>query len=333
MSQDERQATSVVTGGAGFIGSHLVDVLLARGESVIVIDNFSTGTWENLGDLDRPGLRVLEGRVSQVLPDLEAGAIDSIYHLAAVVGVQLVVKSPIRTVETNINETSAILGFAAGRRTPLLLASSSEVYGASRSQPMKEDDDVTYGPTTVSRWSYGCSKAIDEYLALAWHRERKLPVCIVRFFNTVGPRQVGTWGMVLPRFVASALAGEPLLVYGDGMQSRCFCDVRDVAAVLPELLACPGISGRVVNLGRDQPVTMTALAALVIETLDSPSVIEYRSYEDVFGSGFDDIRVRQPDLARIRNAVGFSPAISLQESIRDLARTCATGRVEEDLRA
>jgi UDP-glucose 4-epimerase len=201
----------------------------------------------------------------------------------------------------------------------VLLASSSEVYGKSTRTPFGEDDDVVYGPTIYSRWSYACSKAIDEYLALAHHREHGLPVTIARFFNTVGPRQVGTYGMVLPRFVAAALAGRDLEVYGDGRQTRCFCDVRDVVEVLPLLLADPGCAGRVFNIGHDGPISIRALAECVVDTLGSASRIVQVPYEDAFGPGFDDLRDRQPDLRRIRGAVGFAPSVPLEQTIRDLA--------------
>jgi len=224
---------SLVTGGAGFIGSHLVEHLLARGDSVTVIDNLSTGRLENLDQaVASSRLRVITRDVSSALPSLDPRQFSEMYHLAAAVGVRLVIEEPIRTIETNVHETSAALRFAGEARVPLLLASTSEVYGKSTKTPFSEDDDVTYGPTTLSRWSYACSKAIDEYLALAYHATHHLPVTIVRFFNTVGPRQVGRYGMVLPRFVKAALRNEPLEVHGDGTQSRCFCDARDSVPAL-----------------------------------------------------------------------------------------------------
>lgn len=318
---------TLVTGGAGFVGSHLVEHLLRRGDRVTVIDDLSTGRRSNLDQAaleagDR--LCVVEGRVGACIGQVRERP-DEIYHLAAAVGVRLVVEQPIHTIENNVLETSALLRFAVTHRVPTLLTSTSEVYGKGVRTPFREDDDVVYGPTSVTRWSYACSKAIDEYLALAYHREHGLPVVIVRLFNTVGPRQVGDYGMVLPSFVRRALRHEPLQVHGDGRQSRCFCDVRDVVPALARLLASPACRGRVHNLGRDEPVTIGALAELVIRTLGSRSIIEHVAYEEVFPVQFDDLRVRQPDLSRVRAAIGFAPSIPLERTIRDLAAHLSDG--------
>lgn len=323
MRRDQGKRT-LVTGGAGFIGSHLVERLLARGDDVTVVDNLSTGRLSNLEGIRRDPesarrLRVVARDVSSALPTLDSRDFDEIYHLAAAVGVRLVLEEPIRTIETNVHEASAILRFAAETQTPMLLASTSEVYGKSAKTPFAEDDDVVYGPTTFSRWSYACSKAIDEYLALAYHGQHALPVTIVRFFNTVGPRQVGRYGMVLPRFVKAALKGDALEVHGDGSQSRCFCDVRDAVPVLTSLVGDRRHAGRVFNLGRDEVVSIRELAQLVIDTLGSTSTIRLIPYEQAFASGFDDLLVRQPELRRIREAVGFRPAIALEQTIRDIA--------------
>jgi UDP-glucose 4-epimerase len=314
----------LITGGAGFIGSHLSELLLDAGHSVTVVDNFSTGRRANPGIVRSVAsrgerYRVIEGEVSEIIPTLSAADYDAIYHLAAAVGVRLVVEKPIHTIETNIHETSVVLRFAAERRTPILVASTSEVYGKGVRVPMREDDDVLYGSTSFSRWCYACSKAIDEYLALAYHREQDLPAVIVRFFNTVGPRQIGDYGMVLPRFVRAALEGKDLEVHGDGRQSRCFCDVRDVVRALPRLLGAPGCVGRVFNLGRDESISVKALAELVIATLGSRSGIRMVPYDQAFAAGFDDLAVRQPDLTRIRAAIGFAPSIPLEQTILDLA--------------
>ena len=289
-----------------------------------MIDDFSTGRRGNLATVrsvasrvDR--YRVIEGTVSAVLPTLSPLEYDCVYHLAAAVGVRMVVERPIHTIETNVHETSAVLRFCSERALPVLIASTSEVYGKGVRVPMREDDDVVYGSTGFSRWCYACSKAIDEYLALAYHREFGLPAVIARFFNTVGPRQIGDYGMVLPRFVAAALEGRDLEVHGDGTQSRCFCDVRDVVRVLPRLVETPACHGRVFNIGREQSVTIRELAELVISTLGSPSAIRVVPYEKAFAAGFDDLLVRQPDLTRIREAVGFEPSIPLVQTIRDLA--------------
>jgi len=320
----------LVTGGAGFIGSHLVDVLLAQGAAVTVVDDLSTGRRSNLDPAvvaaTRSGAGRLEtvvARVSEALPAMGSRRFDAIYHLAAAVGVRLVVEDPAASAERNVTETAAILRFAAAARTPILVASSSEVYGKGVRSPFREDDDLAFGPPTVSRWSYGLSKAIDEQLALAMHRSESLPVTVARFFNTVGPRQRGRWGMVLPRFVAAAVAGEPLEVHGTGTQVRCFCDVRDVSAALPRLLADPAHHGRVFNVGTDAPISIEALAALVIETLGSRSTIRRVPHAAVFGPGFEDLEVRIPDLARIRSAIGFAPTIPLRQTIADVAAEMA----------
>ena len=314
----------LITGGGGFIGSHLSELLLDAGDEVTVVDDFSTGRRENV-DVVRavasrlPRYRVLEGNSSNVLATLDPRDFDCVYHLAAAVGVRLVVEKPIHTIETNVHETSAVLRFAAQTSLPILIASTSEVYGKGVRVPMREDDDVVYGSTAYSRWCYAASKALDEYLALAYHREHGLPAVIVRFFNTVGPRQIGEYGMVLPRFVQAALEGRDLEVHGDGMQSRCFCDVRDVVRALPRLMHDPSCRGRVFNLGRDESITIRALAEHVVRTLGSSSGIRLVPYDMAFSAGFDDLQVRQPDLTRIRQAIGFAPAISLEQTILDLA--------------
>lgn len=318
----------LVTGGAGFIGSHLVELLLARGDHVTVVDNLSTGRRANLPE-HHPRLRFFYAELDRALAAFPPPEVfDEIYHLAAAVGVKLVVDDPIRAAETNIHQTADLLRFAAdplrnaardGAGVRTLIASSSEVYGKGTKSPFSEEDDVVYGPTTVGRWSYAASKAVDEYLALAYHRLHRLPVVVARFFNTVGPRQVGEYGMVLPRFVRAALAGEPLQVHGDGHQSRCFCDVRDVVKVLPKLIADPACAGRVFNVGSDLPVSIGQLADLVITTLGSSSRKALIPYEKAYEQGFEDLRHRKPDLSRIRSAVGFAPSIPLEVTIRDVA--------------
>ncbi len=313
----------LVTGGAGFIGSHLVDGLLARGDDVTVVDNLSTGRRANLPE-GAPNLRFIEADLGDALVAFGKGErFDEIYHLAAAVGVSLVIAEPIRSIETNIEQTSALLRFAASRQrngTPrTLLASSSEVYGKSPRSPFREDDDSIYGSTTVTRWSYACSKAIDEHLGLAYHAQHELPVTIARFFNTVGPRQVGEYGMVLPRFVKAALEGRPLEVHGDGRQSRCFCDVRDVAGILPAMVAAEACTGRVFNVGADTPISIADLASLVIRTLSSSSTIRLIPHAEVYGAGFEDLAQRRPDLTRIREVTGFAPKRPLDQTIRDIA--------------
>lgn len=324
----------LVSGGAGFIGSHLVERLLARGDRVTVVDNLSTGRRSNLPE-DHPHLRFIEAPVKQAIEVFGPGEkFDEIYHLAAAVGVQLVLEDPITSIETNVEQTAAVLRFAtqAGRSGParVLVTSSSEVYGKPQSEFFCEDDDVVYGPTTMLRWSYAQTKAIDEYLALAHHARRGVPVVVVRLFNTVGPRQLGNYGMVLPRFVQAAMKNEPLQVFGDGTQSRCFCDVRDVVEVLPRLLGQSTCHGRVFNVGSDEPITIAELAGLVIETLGSKSPIRFVSYEQAYPGGFEDLRKRRPSLERVRNAVGFARRYSLRQTILDLAQTLAEGMSSEE---
>lgn len=308
----------LITGGAGFIGSHLTELLLARGDRVTVVDNLSTGRRANL-PMTHPGLRFVEADLGSALKTSLAGdTFDEIYHLAAAVGVRLVMNEPIRSIETNIEETAALLRFAAAKGTRTLIASSSEVYGKSAKSPFSEDDDAVYGPTTIGRWSYACSKAIDEYLGLAYFSKHRLPVVIARFFNTVGPRQVGDYGMVLPRFVAAALKAENLSVYGDGSATRCFCDVRDVVQALPKMLASTACHGRVFNVGSDAPISIAELADLVIKTTRSTSTRKFVPYSEAFATGFEDLRQRQPDLRRVRAAIGFEPRIPLVQTIRDV---------------
>jgi len=322
----------LVTGGAGFIGSHLVERLLARGDHVIVVDNLSTGRQSNLppapsGD-NAASLRFIRAELSEILPALTQEAsgaggatFDEVYHLAAAVGVKLVIDDPIGSIETNVAQTGELLRFVQRTcpRAALLIASSSEVYGKSERIPFREEDDVTYGPTTKSRWSYACSKAIDEYLALAYHQQHGLRVVIARFFNTVGPRQVGDYGMVLPRFVGAALRNEPITVHGDGRQTRCFCDVRDVASVLPRMLATPACVGRVFNVGGDRSISMIDLAQRVKTTLSSSSEVRLIPYDQAYSVAFEDLRQREPDLSRLRATVGFEPEFTLERTIADLA--------------
>ena len=315
---------TLVTGGAGFVGSHLVECLLARGDQVTVVDDLSTGRRTNL-PAAHAGLRFIEADLSEALRALGSGEVfDEVYHLAAAVGVKLVIADPIRSIETNIEQASALFRFVIEHPTPhgpapTLITSSSEVYGKGLRSPFREDDDVVYGPTTVSRWSYACAKAIDEHLALAYYAKHRLPAVVVRLFNTVGPRQAGDYGMVLPRFVAAALEGRPLQVYGDGSQSRCFCDVRDVAPALLRLMEKRACHGRVFNVGSDVPMTIARLAETVIETLEASSTIEFVSYEKAYGGGFEDLAARRPDLTRVREAIGFATGFTMEQTIRDLA--------------
>ncbi|MBI3848784.1 MAG: NAD-dependent epimerase/dehydratase family protein [Verrucomicrobia bacterium] len=307
----------IVTGGAGFIGSHLVERLLADGKAVTVIDDCSTGSRDNLrAVMSHPGLRFIDSKVSacRELAALAADA-ESIYHLAAAVGVELVVNSPIRVIETNLEETEAVLEAASPRRVPVLLASTSEVYGKSQKPAFSEEDDLLIGPPHHSRWSYACSKLMDEFLALAFAKERSLPVVIARLFNTVGPRQTGRYGMVLPRFVAAAKSGQPLKVFGDGHQTRCFCYVRDTVEALVRLQTCPAAHGEVFNVGSTEEICIGDLAKLVVEIVGSKSPIERVSYNDAYAPGFEDMLRRKPLIDKLAKATGFRPTTSLRTII------------------
>ena len=320
---DKQQRSVLVTGGAGFIGSHLVDRLLAQGDSVTVIDDMSTGLRTNLPQ-EHELLNVITGTVSESLGSIDID-VDVIFHLAAAVGVKLVVDEPIRTIETNVLETSEILRFASLQNTPILLASTSEVYGKSTAIPMQEEGDLVFGATTKSRWSYGCSKALDEHLAMAWFNREGVPVRIPRRFNTIGPRQRGGLGMVVPRFVKAAMNNQPLVVYGDGLQTRCFCDVRDTVPMLLDLMGTNKSIGLVVNVGSNEPITIMELAELVRSTLKSKSTIECISMDDVYGEGFEDLQVRQPDLERIVSLIGNRTRIPLQDTILSIAESRSIG--------
>lgn len=316
----------LVTGGAGFIGSHLVERLLERGDTVRVIDNLSTGRAGNLAAVrQHPRLVLLEGDIGN--PSLVAEALaasELILHLAAAVGVQLVAADPVRTIETNIGPTDFILRQAAiehqaGKAKRVFVASSSEVYGKNPKQRWSEDDDLVWGPTTRLRWSYGASKAIDEFLAFAYHRQFGLPVFIGRFFNVVGPRQVGQYGMVLPRLVQAAKSGQPMVIHDDGQQTRCFAHVDDVTRAVLELVEQPAASGQVFNIGGDEPISILALAHLVAEVVGVPPQLEFRSYGEAYGRDFEDVRHRVPNVTRLRELLDWRPRHSLRDTIAAIA--------------
>jgi len=314
------QRPVLVTGGAGFIGSHLVDRLLKDGESVVVIDNFSTGSSANLAHLEGHPRLVLRNEpvsASRDLLELVAGA-SRVFHLAAAVGVELVIRAPIQTIQTNIEETQLILEMAATCRVPVLLTSTSEVYGRSDKPWFSEDDDLVIGPPTISRWSYACSKLLDEFLALAYHRDRGVPVTVVRLFNIVGPRQTGAYGMVLPRFIQAAREGRPIRVHGDGRQTRCFCHVTDCIESLVRLARTREAIGEVVNVGTDSEVSVWELAQRVLELAGTKSVIERVPYEEAMGTRFQDMPRRRPDLRKLERLTGFRPSRTLDEIIKDL---------------
>jgi UDP-glucose 4-epimerase len=307
----------LITGGAGFIGSHLTEQLLERGNRAVILDDLSTGRMQNLRHLlGQDRLQIVRDSVeNESTVNLLMSQCDAVFHLASAVGVQLIVDEPVRTIRTTIHGTEVVLEAANRFNRPVLITSSSEVYGKGARVPFSEEDDVVMGPTRHSRWCYAYAKGIDEFLGLAYFKQFGLPVTIVRLFNTVGPRQVGMYGMVLPRFVTAALAGTPLQVYGDGKQTRCFCHVSDVANALVALQVSIESRGQVFNLGSDQEISIAALARRVIELAKSSSVIESISYEKAYGQAFDDLARRVPKLDRIRAAVAFAPKYQLDEII------------------
>jgi UDP-glucose 4-epimerase len=310
----------LVTGGAGFIGSHLTESLLADGHEVTVLDNFSTGARTNLGASEsHPKLRVLSGSITDpvLLTEAVRGQ-DVIYHLAAAVGVKLVADDPVRTIETNIYPTEALLRLAVHNKQRFFLASTSEVYGKNPKEKWTEDEDLVFGATSKPRWAYGCSKAIDEFLALAYHRSYGLPVVIGRFFNVVGPRQVGHYGMVIPRFVDRALSGEAITVYDDGSQVRCFAHVREVIRAVKELTGQQDAAGRVFNIGGDRPISIRELAELVNQRAGCDVPPRYIPYSEAYGPDFEDIQRRVPDLSRLEQTLGWKPSVSLTEILDDI---------------
>ena len=317
----------LVTGGAGFIGSHLCEALLRRGDEVSVLDDLSTGRIENIAHLqDNQRFRLTIGSVldSSCLIPLVRSA-DVIFHLAAVVGVQKIIDAPVETIETNILGSYHLLSLAARHRKLCIVASTSEVYGKSNRCPFSEGDDVVYGPTSKARWSYACSKAIDEFLALAYHKTEALPVIIARLFNTTGPRQTGRYGMVLPRFVDQALRGKPITVFGTGQQTRCFADVTDVVRAMLMLLTHPKAVGQVFNVGNPEEISILELARLVKKSAASRSEIQLIPYDEAYQPGFEDMERRVPSIEKIARLVGYKPKVKLQQIV---SRTVAYRREE-----
>ncbi len=317
---------ALITGGAGFIGSHLAETLLDAGHRVVVLDDLSTGRIENLRTVQgHSRLDVAVGSVTdETFVRKLVSQADIVYHLAAAVGVRLILDRPVGTIETNIVGTDVVLRAAREARPRVVLASTSEVYGKNDRVPLSEEDDRLLGPTTKSRWSYACSKAIDEFLGLAYHREHQLPVTIIRFFNTIGPRQTGRYGMVVPRFVRQALDGGPITVYGDGQQSRCFTDVEDAVRATIALSLSPAAVGEVFNVGTTHELTIAELAERVRKLAGSDSPIVLMPYDEAYQPGFEDLRRRVPDIGKVERAVGYRPRVPLDESL---------GRVIADLRA
>jgi len=306
---------ALVTGGAGFIGSHLTEALLDQGHDVLILDNLSTGSIDNIAHLKgRNGFEYFIDTVNNepLLAELIDRA-DVVFHLAAAVGVKLIVEQPVHTIETNVHGTEVVLKHANKKKKLVVIASTSEVYGKSEDVPFREDSDLVLGPTPKHRWAYACSKAIDEFLALAYWKERKLPVIIVRLFNTVGPRQSGQYGMVIPNFVRQALAGEPITVFGDGTQQRAFTHVSDVVGALLKLVVEPKAIGQVINIGNMQEVTMQRLAERIRELSGSNSIIKLIPYDEAYESGFEDMPRRVPDLTRVKSLIGYEPKHDLDE--------------------
>lgn len=311
---------ALITGGAGFIGSHLAEYLLEQGQEVHVVDDLSTGSIENLDALRGHaafGHTIADVRQEPLLAELVDRA-DVVYHLAAAVGVRLIVENPVRTIETNIGCTEVLLRLANKKRKKVIVASTSEVYGKNDAVPFLEDHDLVMGATSKARWSYACSKAIDEFLALAYHKAQGLPVVVARLFNTVGPRQTGRYGMVLPSFVRQALTGEPITVYGDGTQSRCFSYVAEVVTALAALAQCEAAVGQVVNVGSQQEISIAALAELVKEVAGSSSKIVLVPYDQAYEEGFEDMQRRVPDVGKLRGLVGFSPQMGIRAIVQSV---------------
>ena len=310
----------LITGGAGFVGSHLAEELLRRGHEVHVLDDLSTGSISNIQHL-KANARfhyTIDTVMNRGLCAELVDAADIIYHLAAAVGVKLIVESPVRTIETNIQATEVVLALCNKKKKPVFIASTSEVYGKSEQFPFREDGDIVMGATTKGRWSYACSKAIDEFLAIAYWKEKKLPTVVGRLFNTVGPRQTGQYGMVIPNFVRQALAGSPITVYGDGKQSRCFTHVSDVVRALISLMEKPEAYGQVYNIGNNQEISIVDLAKQVREAAGSKSEIEFVPYEKAYEEGFEDMVRRVPDTAKIHNLTGWTPSIPLPQILGDV---------------
>jgi len=310
----------LVTGGAGFIGSHLTERLLSLGYQVRVVDDLSTGRIENLKRVqDHPHLTLIHGSITDPLLLTEAvQGIDTIYHLAAAVGVQLVAKDPVRTIETNIYPTEFLLRQAAQTGCRFFLASTSEVYGKNPKDRWTEEDDLHFGPTCRPRWAYGCSKAIDEFLSLAYHAKFQLPVVIGRFFNVVGPRQLGNYGMVIPRFIEQALNGGPVVVYDDGQQVRCFAHVREIVECVIKLVESDQAVGRIFNIGSDQDISILTLAREIIGRIDPQVPIQHLDYRTAYGKDFEDVRRRVPDVTRLAETIGMKPRLPLGEILDDV---------------
>lgn len=308
------------TGGAGFIGSHLAERLIGSGHTVVALDDLSTGAMENIDALiGRPGFEYRVGSVTDApLVGELVDRSDVTVHLAAAVGVRLIVEQPVHTIETNVHGTEVVLRAVARKRKRILLASTSEVYGKGERVPFSEEDDIVLGATTHARWSYACSKALDEWLGLAYHRDKGVPVTVFRLFNTVGPRQTGRYGMVLPTFAAQAVEGVPITVYGSGEQTRCFCHVRDVVRAIESLMTTADTAGEVFNIGSDREVTINELAELVRSEAKSASPIVHVPYDEAYTEGFEDMQRRVPDVSKLERTLGYKPDTPLEQIVADV---------------
>lgn len=311
----------LITGGAGFVGSHLADKLIAAGHEITVIDDLSTGRYSNVAHLeDTERFRlIIDTVLNERLMEELIRETDRVYHMASAVGVKLIMERPVRTIETIFRGTDVVLGFCSRYRKRVLIPSTSEVYGKGASIPFKEDDDLLTGATDKHRWAYACAKTLDEFLALAHFKETRLAVVVVRLFNTVGPRQTGQYGMVVPRFVHAAIKNEPIQVHGDGTQSRCFGHVHDIVEALAKLLETPACFGQVINLGNDEEVSIKQLADKAIALTRSSSEIQFIPYEEAYGEGFEDMRRRVPSLDKAKQLIGYQPTRTLEDIINDVA--------------
>ncbi len=318
-----------ITGGAGFIGSHLAEKLLHEGWEVSVLDDLSTGSMSNIAHLkQQPGFQyVIDTAMNRRMVAEMVDECNVVFHLAAAVGVRLIVESPVRTLQTNVGATEIVLEAASKKKKKVLITSTSEVYGKSDQIPFREDGDLVIGAPVRGRWSYACSKALDEFLAISYHREKNVPVTIVRLFNTVGPRQTGMYGMVLPRFVGQALRGHPITIHGTGEQTRCFSWVGDIVGALVRLATLPSAEGSVFNIGSDQEVSINELAQVVRDVTGSDSSIEHVPYDQVYGADFEDMQRRVPDLTRIRAAIGFTPSKTLNQIVEAVADSLNSAKV------
>ncbi|MEZ5428150.1 MAG: GDP-mannose 4,6-dehydratase [Pyrinomonadaceae bacterium] len=312
----------LITGGAGFVGSHLADKLIGEGHEITVIDDLSTGRYQNVAHLEgKENFRlIIDTVLNHDLMEELIRETDRVFHMASAVGVKLIMERPVQTIETIFRGTDVVLGFCSRYRKRVLIPSTSEVYGKGYSIPFREEDDLLTGPTDKHRWAYACAKTLDEFLALAHWKETRLPVVVVRLFNTVGPRQTGQYGMVVPRFVKAAIKNESIPVHGDGSQARCFGHVLDVVEGLTRAIETPQCFGQVINLGNDQEVTIKELAEKAIEMTESQSDLQFIPYEEVYGEGFEDMRRRVPSLEKARRLIGYQPTRTLEDIINDVAR-------------